>query len=199
MCSVLGTLPIDVRNPIFSILPRNPPMDKSLRYIVVPFLLASWLAFSNPLDADSIAPKSPEGASIGSKIDGFSLTDYQGKDWKLGDFQSKKAIVFAFIGSQCPLAKLYTAKLVELERLYRDREIAFVLLEGHRYHRRCNCRQCFDASNIWVDIDFGTWSCFIQLATIPYCYCWTYHRICVHCTSLRSHIRTYQGVCWSSE
>ncbi len=106
-------------------------MNKILALLMSPILLVGWLVFSNSLDADSIAEKSPAGPSIGSKIEGFLLTDYQGKEWNLDDFQAKKAIVFAFIGTQCPLAKLYTAKLVELERQYRNRGIAFVAIDSN--------------------------------------------------------------------
>jgi len=78
-------------------------------------------------------PSAAENAStaIGSTLDNFSLTDYQGKEWTLDAFREKKAIVFAFIGTQCPLAKLYSAKLVELEREYRDRGIAFVAVDSN--------------------------------------------------------------------
>ena len=77
---------------------------------------------------DSTSSNSP---SIGSKLDSFSLIDYQGKPWKLEEFQSKKAIVFAFVGTQCPLAKLYSAKLVELENQYREKGIAFVAVDSN--------------------------------------------------------------------
>ena len=70
-------------------------------------------------------------SSIGSKLDSFSLTDYQGKEWKLAEFDSKKAVVFAFVGTQCPLAQLYSARLVELEKQYRDRGIAFVAVDSN--------------------------------------------------------------------
>ena len=72
-----------------------------------------------------------KSTSIGSKLDNFTLTDYQGKEWKLTEFESKKAVVFAFIGTQCPLAKLYSARLVELEKQYRDRGIAFVAVDSN--------------------------------------------------------------------
>jgi len=106
-------------------------MNKLLTFLVYPILLAGWYISCNPLFAEPVATYPSDGESIGSKIDGFLLTDYQGKEWKLSDFSSKKAIVFAFVGTQCPLAKLYTAKLVELERQYRDRGIAFVAIDSN--------------------------------------------------------------------
>ncbi len=106
-------------------------MKKFFTLLLSTLLLAGWFAFSNPSVAETNPATNFEGASIGSKIDGFLLTDYQGKEWSMKDFPSKKAIVFAFVGTQCPLAKLYTSKLVELERVYRDRGVAFVAIDSN--------------------------------------------------------------------
>ena len=83
--------------------------------------------------AGSIAAEtgSANAVSIGTQLDGFKLTDYQGKEWTLDEFQSKKAIVFAFIGTQCPLAKMYSTKLVELEKQYREKGVAFVAIDSN--------------------------------------------------------------------
>ena len=80
---------------------------------------------------DAVDTESAKAPPIGSKLAGFELIDYQGKQWNLEAFQSKKAIVFAFVGTQCPLAKLYSAKLVELEKQYRDQGIAFVVVDSN--------------------------------------------------------------------
>jgi peroxiredoxin len=69
--------------------------------------------------------------SIGSPLDGFQLTDHLGKEWTLEEFRSKKAIVFAFVGTQCPLAKLYSEKIVSLEKKYRDRGVAFIAVDSN--------------------------------------------------------------------
>ncbi len=118
-------------------------MKKLLAILVSVSLLAGWLVFRGGYPGDAIASENvdplvnasndvnSEGLSIGSKIDGFKLTDYVGKEWTMQDFPSKKAIVFAFVGTQCPLAKLYTAKLVDLERRYRDRGVAFVAIDSN--------------------------------------------------------------------
>ncbi len=71
------------------------------------------------------------GVSIGSVVSEFRLTDSLGKEWSLSDFKSKKAVVFAFLGTQCPLAKLYSAKLVELQKQYDQRGIAFVAVNSN--------------------------------------------------------------------
>jgi len=88
------------------------------------------ISFGSPAAAEPNDPNTTR-SSIGSKLDSFSLKDYQGKEWKLSEFETKKAVVFAFIGTQCPLAKLYSARLVELEKQYRDRGIAFVAVDSN--------------------------------------------------------------------
>ena len=103
-----------------------------LASFVPAIVIGSILGSCNPtLFAIATEPESNTVPAIGSKVDGFSLTDYQGKEWKLGDFQSNQAIVFAFVGTQCPLAKLYSAKLVELERQYHGRGIAFIAVDSN--------------------------------------------------------------------
>jgi len=68
---------------------------------------------------------------IGSQVPEVRLTDSLGKEWALSDFKNKKAVVFAFLGTQCPLAKLYSAKLVELEKQYREKNVAFVAVNSN--------------------------------------------------------------------
>ena len=105
-----------------------PSIVIGLPSIAIGTILVSGNGFVSAFETE---PESNTVPAIGSKIDGFSLTDYQGKEWKLSDFQSKEAIVFAFVGTQCPLAKLYSAKLVALERQYRDRGISFVAIDSN--------------------------------------------------------------------
>jgi peroxiredoxin len=75
--------------------------------------------------------KEHPAVSIGDQIPDIRLTDSLGKEWAVSDFKSKKAVVFAFLGTQCPLAKLYSAKLVELEKQYADGDIAFVAVNSN--------------------------------------------------------------------
>ena len=113
-------------------------LHQYLASLVPAMLIGSLLVSGNLLHSavtsepeSNTEPEFNTVPAIGSKVDGFSLTDYQGKEWKLGDFQSKQAIVFAFVGTQCPLAKLYSAKLVELERQYHERGIAFIAVDSN--------------------------------------------------------------------
>lgn len=66
---------------------------------------------------------------IGKQVPSAKWTDYQGREWSSNEFGGKKAIVYAFIGTQCPLAKLYSSRLVDLESRYRDQGIVFVAVD----------------------------------------------------------------------
>lgn len=59
-------------------------------------------------------------AILGKKVDSFQLTDFRGKDLRLDEFQSADVLVVAFLGVECPLAKLYTKRLQELNDKYAD-------------------------------------------------------------------------------
>lgn len=56
----------------------------------------------------------------------FTLSSHRGQEWSLEDAASAKAIVVAFLGTECPLAKLYGPRLSELQAEYKDRGVTFV-------------------------------------------------------------------------
>ena len=44
---------------------------------------------------------------IGYRIEDFTAKDFRGKVHSLSDYQDKRAVVVYFLGTECPLAKLY--------------------------------------------------------------------------------------------
>ncbi len=60
------------------------------------------------------------------RIDNFSLSTHRGVDWSLTDVAGSRLVVVAFLGTECPLAKLYAPRLAELQEKYADSEVAFV-------------------------------------------------------------------------
>lgn len=66
-----------------------------------------------------------------SKIEDFSLRDFRGKEWSLSGARNAKLIVVAFIGNDCPLAKLYAPRLEELSKKYRDRGVEFIAINSN--------------------------------------------------------------------
>jgi peroxiredoxin len=67
-----------------------------------------------------------EGTRVGRKIESFELRDFYGKVHKLDDFNDHKLLVVAFLGTDCPLVKLYTPRLVELAEEFKDKNVAFI-------------------------------------------------------------------------
>lgn len=84
---------------------------------------------------------------VGTRIGNVALADYRGRMHSLEDFASKKLVVVAFLGTECPLAKLYGPRLAELAGEFAERDVAFVgvasnvqdrLTEVAAYARRSN-------------------------------------------------------------
>ena len=89
---------------------------------------AALLAFSVTAVADQ---KSGESL-VGKKIDNFTLNDFRGKEHSLNDFYTDNDyVVVYFFGTECPLAKLYSARLEEMSKEYREKGVAFVAINSN--------------------------------------------------------------------
>jgi peroxiredoxin len=75
----------------------------------------------------SAAEKSP----LGRKINSFSLQDFRGKEHSLKDHKDAKLVVVAFIGTECPLAKLYGPKLGKLAKEYESKGVVFLGVDSN--------------------------------------------------------------------
>ncbi|MGE3315000.1 MAG: redoxin domain-containing protein [Planctomycetaceae bacterium] len=71
-------------------------------------------------------------SSIGKRVENFTLSDYRGKEFSLSDFSGKKAVVVAFLGTECPLAKLYAPRLSALEKKFSEKGIAVIGINSNR-------------------------------------------------------------------
>lgn len=68
---------------------------------------------------------------ISSAVDGepiadFTLREARGAEHRLSDWADKPVVVAAFLGTECPLAKLYAGRLQTLADRYADRGVQFV-------------------------------------------------------------------------
>ncbi len=63
---------------------------------------------------------------IGRHIEPFDLHDFRGKVHALDDYADKQLVVVAFVGIECPLAKLYAPRLEELWQEYREQGVQFL-------------------------------------------------------------------------
>ena len=69
---------------------------------------------------------------IGRQIDGFELHDFRGKVHSLGDYDDKQAIVVAFMGTECPLARLYAPRLEDLWQEFGPQGVQFLIIDSNR-------------------------------------------------------------------
>lgn len=97
------------RSVLRTVLSRNPITDSFL--LLVLFVIVSSNNTSRAEDP-SIAE--------------FTLANHRGAEWSLSDVADSKLVVVAFLGTECPLAKLYGPRLAELQEQYKDRSVAFV-------------------------------------------------------------------------
>lgn len=69
---------------------------------------------------------------IGKKIENFTSNDFYGKGHALGDYKDKKVVVLAFLGTECPLAKLYAPRLAELDQKLSAKGVQFLGVDSNR-------------------------------------------------------------------
>jgi peroxiredoxin len=70
--------------------------------------------------------------AIGAKVDNFTLRDYHGQPYSLDELGKNKIVVLAFLGTECPLAKLYASRLVELADKYEPQGVVVVGINSNR-------------------------------------------------------------------
>lgn len=68
------------------------------------------------------------GYQLGQKVNDFSLKDSKGQEVSLSNFKDLKTVVVVFTNNHCPYAKLYEKRLINLNNLYQDRGVRFVLI-----------------------------------------------------------------------
>jgi len=72
------------------------------------------------------APPAPTPTPVGRTIDDIMLHDVWGRPHSLAECAGGKVMVVAFLGTDCPLSKLYGPRLDELAREFGPRGVAFV-------------------------------------------------------------------------
>jgi peroxiredoxin/mono/diheme cytochrome c family protein len=93
------------------------------------FLPGAFLALvtSKSGHADDAKVDSDASAQATEKvIDSFVLNDFRGKQHALSDFSEAELVVVYFMGTECPLAKLYGPRMQRLADQYAARGVAFV-------------------------------------------------------------------------
>jgi peroxiredoxin len=84
---------------------------------------------------------------VGQKLSNFTLPDATtDRPFALYGLAGKKAAVLVFLGTECPLAKLYAPRLAEISRVYRSRGVAFVGIDSNAHDSEAAIREFAEAS-----------------------------------------------------
>jgi peroxiredoxin len=73
-----------------------------------------------------------ETVAIGSVVGDFALRDADGKVHRLSDSAKADATVVVFLGTECPLARLYAPRLARLVERYKSRGVQFFAINPHQ-------------------------------------------------------------------
>src|SRR5262245_4219469 len=68
---------------------------------------------------------------LGKKVENFSLKDYRGQAFSLTDLKDRNLVVLAFVGVECPLAKLYAPRLKKLAEEFDAKGVGFVGIDAN--------------------------------------------------------------------
>ncbi|WP_395094882.1 redoxin family protein [Armatimonas sp.] len=71
-------------------------------------------------------PHKAEAPLVGTRLPDFRTTTLEGKEFHFYGLAGKKAVVFYFLGADCPIAKLSLPKLATLAKKYEAKGVAFV-------------------------------------------------------------------------
>src|SRR6266478_4423928 len=76
--------------------------------------------------------RAEEKSAIGRKIENFKLQDFRGAAHELAGWADRDIIVVAFVGTECPVAKLYGPRLAELAAQFEARKVGFVAIDSNQ-------------------------------------------------------------------
>src|SRR5262249_45275714 len=82
------------------------------------------------LASAGIASAGEPDVKIGTTIDDLRFKDIRYLSRSIRDFGDKKAFVFVFVETGCPIAEKYLPVLHKLERTYRDQGVQFVAVNS---------------------------------------------------------------------
>src|SRR6516165_5852953 len=86
------------------------------------------VVLASTLGAVEIKPLSP-----GAPVADFNLRDHRGAERKLSDWGEQRLVVVAFLGVDCPLAKLYARRLNEIVQEFGPRGVAVIGINSNQH------------------------------------------------------------------
>jgi peroxiredoxin len=89
------------------------------------FTLGDEVAATLSKDVGTAAP-------LGKKVQDFELRDFGGKPHRLADLTEKQAVVIVYLGTECPLAKMYAPRLAQLATRFDKLGVAFMAINSNQ-------------------------------------------------------------------
>ncbi|HEV3416948.1 MAG TPA: redoxin domain-containing protein, partial [Pirellulales bacterium] len=72
-------------------------------------------------------------SAVGRKVESFTLKDFRGKEHSLKEILAqRKGVAIVFIGTECPLVKLYANRMQELSQAFAAKGVALVGIDSNR-------------------------------------------------------------------
>ena len=97
--------------------------------VMVRWVFARW-CFLFILAACSVTASAEADSRVGQTVAEFELKDVQGISHRLSDFEDSEFVALVFLGTECPLAKLYAPRL---KKLANDFKAKGVLSQGTQH------------------------------------------------------------------
>ena len=92
-------------------------------------LYAAFALLTIGLAVGNCAEEHPATLAIGAAAPDFKLPATDGKTYSLADFSKQKVLVVIFTAVHCPTAEIYEERIKKLVADYRDRDVAFVVIQ----------------------------------------------------------------------
>lgn len=73
-----------------------------------------------------------ESESAPQSVEEFVSQDYRGQEFKLSDIKDDKLVVLAFLGTECPLVKLYGSRLQTIADKYKEQGVTIIGINSNR-------------------------------------------------------------------
>jgi peroxiredoxin/mono/diheme cytochrome c family protein len=100
------------------------------RWPLVLIALGSLAIASIPFLSSGNAEKVP--AQLGKRVADFALKDTDGRLVSLADYQTQKAVVVVFTGTECPINNAFLPRLAELFKTFGAQGVQFLAINSNR-------------------------------------------------------------------
>ncbi len=110
-------------------------LDHPIRRVVTAAMCAAMILRGVTAVAgenESSKGEPPIAIEAAARVAPFELRDYRGKLYTLSDFVDSKYVVAVFLGTECPLAKLYAPRLAKLSDEFSSQGVSFVGINSNQ-------------------------------------------------------------------